>query len=130
VVDGFGDAVEALQAVGVHVMPYVNGHLWDTDTRSWADENASEGACLDVNGDFYFEHWQQQDHCARSQLGSRTNMAVAASTSTRSAPPARVCVSPRATVTRPVAGASGVGDTIRCLPGCARPHRPLTPTSS
>ena len=71
VVEGFGDAVTALQAVGVNVMPYVNGHLWDTDTASWTAENAAAGACRDINGGLYLEHWQQQDHavmCPTSEV--------------------------------------------------------------
>ena len=64
VVDGFGDAVKDLQAVGVHVMPYINGHIWDTDTVSWRDEDGRSGACLNENGDLYIEHWQKQEHAA------------------------------------------------------------------
>jgi hypothetical protein len=59
---GFGEAVEALQEVGVHVMPYVNGHLWDTDTQSWADENGFAGAALTPDRGLYIEGWQQQEH--------------------------------------------------------------------
>ncbi len=71
VVPGFGDTVAALQDVGVHVMPYVNGHLWDTDTASWEAENARSGAALTPEGDLYIEGWQGQKHaamCPHSQL--------------------------------------------------------------
>ncbi len=61
---GFGEAVQALQDVGVHVMPYVNGHLWDTDTQSWEDENGYSGAALRPDGSLYIEGWQQQEHAA------------------------------------------------------------------
>lgn len=59
---GFGEAVQALQDVGVHVMPYVNGHLWDTDTASWEAENGFAGAALRPDGSLYIEGWQQQEH--------------------------------------------------------------------
>lgn len=59
---GFGEAVKALQEIGVHVMPYVNGHLWDTDTQSWIDENGFAGAALTPDGGLYIEGWQQQEH--------------------------------------------------------------------
>lgn len=68
---GFGETVAALQAAGVHVMPYVNGHLWDTDTASWEAENARSGAALTPDGDLYIEGWQQQKHavmCPHSEL--------------------------------------------------------------
>lgn len=59
---GFGEAVAALQSVGVHVMPYVNGHLWDTDTDSWIEENAIVGAALTPKGELYIERWRDQEH--------------------------------------------------------------------
>jgi hypothetical protein len=59
---GFGEAVAALQDVGVHVMPYVNGHLWDTDTASWEAENGRGAAALQPDGSLYIERWSQQEH--------------------------------------------------------------------
>ncbi len=61
---GFGDAVQALQDAGVHIMPYVNGHLWDIDTASWKDENGYEAAALRPDGSVYIEGWHGQEHAA------------------------------------------------------------------
>ena len=61
---GFGEAVQALQDEGVHVMPYVNGHLWDTDTASWEAENGYSGAALRPDGSLNIEGRQQQEHAA------------------------------------------------------------------
>jgi hypothetical protein len=46
------------------VMPYVNGHLWDTDTESWAAEDGRSAAALRPDGSLYIEGWQDQDHAA------------------------------------------------------------------
>ncbi|HPA17677.1 MAG TPA: DUF6259 domain-containing protein [Verrucomicrobiae bacterium] len=35
--DGFAPAVRGLEAAGVHVMPYINGRLWDTRDRGTED---------------------------------------------------------------------------------------------
>ena len=61
---GFGEAVQTLQDVGVHVMPYVNGHLWDIDTGSWKRENGYEAAALRPDGTVYIEGWHGQEHAA------------------------------------------------------------------
>lgn len=34
---GFSDAVRRLQALGVHVMPYINAHVWDMATEEFED---------------------------------------------------------------------------------------------
>ena len=52
---GFKDAVQKVQAAGVHVMPYINGRLWDSRTDSWTKENARNACSLDVNGNPYYE---------------------------------------------------------------------------
>jgi hypothetical protein len=33
--EGFAEGVREVQAAGVHVMPYINAHLWDTDTAEF-----------------------------------------------------------------------------------------------
>ena len=34
---GFADAIRRLQALGVHVMPYINAHVWDMATEEFED---------------------------------------------------------------------------------------------
>jgi len=50
----FREGVEALQAAGVRVMPYINGRLWDTDLEDFAKE-ARPFAAKDKRGKPYIE---------------------------------------------------------------------------
>jgi len=52
--DGVPEAVKQLKDRGVYVMPYINGRLWDTDTKDF--ETVAKPACTkDVNGKPYIE---------------------------------------------------------------------------
>lgn len=77
---GFKEAVAEAQSVGVHIMPYINGHIWDTDTKSWEEENGHSGACLQTDGSLYIERWSKQEHavmCPHSQLWQRKMREIA-----------------------------------------------------
>jgi hypothetical protein len=50
-----------LRAWGVGVMPYINGHLWDTQAKSYAAENAQRAAMKKFDGSIYTEHYNQHD---------------------------------------------------------------------
>ena len=56
---GLTEAVERLHRVGMKVVPYVNGSLWDQDTESWEAEDAQQGAVRAASGEMvvwtYFE---------------------------------------------------------------------------
>lgn len=60
--DGFADAVSEARKLGLRVMPYVNGRLWDSDTESWKAEHAVNAAAINEGGEPYFEHWSRQNH--------------------------------------------------------------------
>ncbi|MCX7827215.1 MAG: DUF6259 domain-containing protein, partial [Verrucomicrobiae bacterium] len=51
-----------LQKSGVRVMPYINGHLWDTQAKSYAEEGARRWAMKKPDGSLYIEHWNKHDH--------------------------------------------------------------------
>ncbi len=53
--EGFADAVAQLKAKGVHVMPYINGRLFDSRTDSWKNENAQDYCALSDKGEKYVE---------------------------------------------------------------------------
>ena len=56
-------AVQAqLRAWGVPVMPYINGHLWDTQAVSYTTENAQRWAMKKFDGSIYTEHYSRHDH--------------------------------------------------------------------
>ena len=77
---GFKEAVAQGQAVGVRIMPYINGHLWDTDTESWQAENGRSAAALRPDGGLYIERWSKQEHaamCPHTQLWKRKMRDVA-----------------------------------------------------
>ncbi|NGF56600.1 hypothetical protein G5B00_08725 [Parapedobacter sp. SGR-10] len=44
--DGFEDIVEQVQAAGSHVMPYINGRLWDTTIPSYITEGGKTATVL------------------------------------------------------------------------------------
>ena len=52
---GFGEAIRALHDAGTHVIPYINGRLWDPDSKSWREKEAWRGAARKENGDCYTE---------------------------------------------------------------------------
>ena len=62
---GFADAVRAVQALGIRVMPYINGRLWDPATDSWTQENAEAWCAKNENLEPYIEVY-----------GSKVNLAV------------------------------------------------------
>lgn len=51
-----------LRAWGVPVMPYINGHLWDTQAVSYAAEDAQRWAMKKFDGSIYTEHYNQHYH--------------------------------------------------------------------
>lgn len=59
---GFAEAVAEAQALGLKVMPYINGRLWDTDTQSWAQEGAAAAVVRKLTGEPELERWSGQDH--------------------------------------------------------------------
>jgi hypothetical protein len=52
---GFAAAVHDLQRDGLHVMPYINGRLWDPATKSWRDHHARAAAAKNEKGKPYIE---------------------------------------------------------------------------
>lgn len=46
----------------IPVMPYINGHLWDTQAQSFTNENAVRWAMKKADGSLYIEHWNKHDH--------------------------------------------------------------------
>ncbi|MCX7009744.1 MAG: DUF6259 domain-containing protein [Kiritimatiellaeota bacterium] len=46
----------------IPVMPYINGHLWDTQSLSFTNENAVRWAMKKADGSLYIEHWSKHDH--------------------------------------------------------------------
>jgi hypothetical protein len=63
--DGFIDGVKELQAGGVHVMPYINGRLWDTRDRGTNDFEftsvARPAAAKKHNGEPYVESYGSKE---------------------------------------------------------------------
>ena len=51
-----------LRTWGISVMPYINGHLWDTQAKSYTEENAARWAMKKFDGSIYVEHWNKHDH--------------------------------------------------------------------
>lgn len=52
---GFKDGVKALQSLGYHVMPYINGRLCDPNSIEWQHEGAAKWALQGEDGKFYTE---------------------------------------------------------------------------
>ena len=73
--DGFGDAVRDLQASNVHVMPYINGRLWDTHDKGAEDFEftrvALPAATKDEEGKPYIEMYGSKE-----SDGSRVQLAA------------------------------------------------------
>jgi hypothetical protein len=63
--DGFGEAVKELQSKGVHVMPYINGRLWDTRDKGMEDFEftrvALPAATKDEDGKPYIETYGSKE---------------------------------------------------------------------
>jgi hypothetical protein len=53
--EGFAKAVRSVQDLGIRVMPYINGRLWDPATDSWNDENAEASCAKNENLEPYTE---------------------------------------------------------------------------
>lgn len=51
-----------LKEWGVRVMPYINGHLWDTESKSYGEEGGVRWAMKKPDGSIYKEHWNKHDH--------------------------------------------------------------------
>ncbi len=73
--EGFADAVRALQASNVSVMPYINGRLWDTRDRGMEDfeftKIARAAATKDEKGEPYTEMYGSKE-----SDGSRVKLAA------------------------------------------------------
>ncbi len=52
---GFKEIVEKIHKMGSHVMPYINGRLWDPSNKSWKNENGKDAAALKSDGTCYTE---------------------------------------------------------------------------
>lgn len=50
---GFNRAVTDLQRLGISVMPYTQGVIWDMDTQSWRREGGAAAAAKQENGSVY-----------------------------------------------------------------------------
>jgi hypothetical protein len=62
-VNAYVPAVRAkLREWKVPVMPYINGHLWDTQAQSYTNENAVRWAMKKADGSLYIEHWNKHNH--------------------------------------------------------------------
>ncbi|MCX6898783.1 MAG: DUF6259 domain-containing protein [Verrucomicrobia bacterium] len=62
-VNDYVPAVRAkMREWGVRVMPYINGHLWDTQAKSYTEEGAVRWAMKKFDGSLYIEHWNKHDH--------------------------------------------------------------------
>mgnify|MGYP005839163985 FL=1 len=63
--EGFADGVRELQAHGVHVMPYINGRLWDTRDRGLEDfeftSKAKPAVSKDEKGEPYVETYNSKE---------------------------------------------------------------------
>lgn len=53
--DGFSEMVKQAQEKGSFVTPYINGRLWDTNTKSYVDLNGREASCRKPDGTLYTE---------------------------------------------------------------------------
>ncbi|MCX7962971.1 MAG: DUF6259 domain-containing protein [Candidatus Sumerlaea chitinivorans] len=53
--DDFGEAVRNLHELGTHVMPYINGRLWDPEAESWLRDGGPETAARSLEGACYTE---------------------------------------------------------------------------
>ncbi|MBN1946507.1 MAG: hypothetical protein JW797_12610, partial [Bradymonadales bacterium] len=60
--EGVAQAIDQLWQEGIAVMPYINGQLWDRDTKSWLDLNALDFATRDRWGALVTETWAGQEH--------------------------------------------------------------------
>lgn len=52
---GFAEGVARLRQAGIHVVPYINGRLWDSKTASWREEQALRAAAKQHDGTPYVE---------------------------------------------------------------------------
>lgn len=59
-------AVRELKTEGIKVLPYINGRLWNVDTKSWHKEKAGQYACQQAGADksepgkFYIEPYRDR----------------------------------------------------------------------
>jgi len=62
--EGLKHAVQSLHSLGMRVVPYVNGFIWDLDTESWRTDNAEQGALRGPNGELQVWSWAGNRHAA------------------------------------------------------------------
>lgn len=53
--DGFVSMVEEVHRMGAHVVPYINGRLWDPASESYRRLNGKEASCRKEDGSLYTE---------------------------------------------------------------------------
>ena len=53
--DGFREMVAEAQELGANVTPYINGRLWDTGNRTYAELGGAEASCRRRDGTLYTE---------------------------------------------------------------------------
>ncbi|KAF4676957.1 hypothetical protein FOL47_004199 [Perkinsus chesapeaki] len=54
---GFAEAVDKLYGMGVHVFPYINGRLFDTQLPEWKSDVEPQHACRDISGEVVSEDY-------------------------------------------------------------------------
>lgn len=52
---GFAEGIKELQKRGAHIVPYINGRLWDPAAESWKKEGAANAAARSEAGNCYTE---------------------------------------------------------------------------
>lgn len=52
---GFAEGVKSMREMGIKVMPYINGRLWDPRNDSWREEKAASACAKDSHGLKYVE---------------------------------------------------------------------------
>ncbi|MGB4727219.1 MAG: DUF6259 domain-containing protein [Thermogutta sp.] len=73
--EGFAEAVAELQKSGVHVMPYINGRLWDTRDRGLEDFEFSSRAKPAVSKNEVGEPYREQ-YSSKESDGSPVSLGV------------------------------------------------------
>lgn len=58
--EGFAEGIKEVQAAGVHVMPYINAHVWDTDLDDF-NTIARPAAVKSYNGSLPTKHYSGND---------------------------------------------------------------------
>lgn len=73
--DGFADAARELEEAGVHVMPYINGRLWDTRDRGIEDFEYSRVALPATSKDEAGKPYEES-YSSKEKDGTRVRLAA------------------------------------------------------